>query len=56
VAAGATVTRPLKDEFYGDRAGQVEDPFGHKWHVSTHKEDLTIEEIDKRREAAFATS
>jgi PhnB protein len=56
VAAGAMVTRPLKDEFYGDRAGQVEDPFGHKWHVSTHKEDLTIEEIDKRREAAFATS
>lgn len=54
--AGATLTRPVKDEFYGDRAGQVEDPFGHRWYVSTHKEDLTMEEIDKRREAAFATS
>lgn len=56
VGAGAKVTRPVKDEFYGDRAGQVEDPFGHRWYVSTHKEDLTMEEIDKRREAAFATS
>lgn len=56
VGAGAKVTRPVKDEFYGDRAGQVEDPFGHKWYVATHKEDLTMEEIDKRREAAFATS
>ncbi|HEU5248672.1 MAG TPA: VOC family protein [Thermoanaerobaculia bacterium] len=54
--AGATLTRPVKDEFYGDRAGQVQDPFGHRWYVSTHKEDLTMEEIDKRREAAFATS
>lgn len=56
VGAGARVTRPVKDEFYGDRAGQVEDPFGHRWYVATHKEDLTMEEIDKRREAAFATS
>jgi PhnB protein len=56
VAAGATVTKPVKDEFYGDRGGQVEDPFGHRWYVSTHKEDLTMEEIDKRREATFATS
>ena len=56
VGAGAKVTRPVKDEFYGDRAGQVEDPFGHKWYVATHKEDLTMEEIDKRREAAFASS
>lgn len=56
VGAGAKVTRPVKDEFYGDRAGQVEDPFGHKWHVATHKEDLTMEEIEKRQKAAFATS
>jgi PhnB protein len=55
-AVGAKVTRPVADQFYGDRAGQVEDPFGHKWWVSTHKEDLTPEEIDKRREAQFATS
>jgi PhnB protein len=56
VGAGAKVTRPVKDEFYGDRAGQVEDPFGHKWYVATHKEDLTMEEIEKRQKAAFATS
>lgn len=54
--AGAKLTRPVADQFYGDRAGQVEDPFGHRWYVSTHKEDLTPEEIDKRREAQFATS
>jgi PhnB protein len=54
--AGANITRPIKDEFYGDRGGQVEDPFGHRWYVSTHKEDLTMEEIEKRKEAAFATS
>jgi PhnB protein len=54
--AGAKITRPVADQFYGDRGGQVEDPFGHKWYVSTHKEDLTMEEIDKRREAQFATS
>ena len=56
VGAGAKVTRPVKDEFYGDRAGQVEDPFGYKWYVATHKEDLTMEEIEKRQKAAFATS
>jgi PhnB protein len=54
--AGAKVTKPVADQFYGDRGGQVEDPFGHKWYVATHKEDLTMEEIDKRRQAAFATS
>jgi PhnB protein len=54
--AGAKVTRPVADQFYGDRGGSIEDPFGHKWYVSTHKEDLTPEEIDRRREAQFATS
>ena len=48
VAAGAKVTRDVADQFYGDRGGQIEDPFGHKWYVSTHKEDLTPEEIKKR--------
>ena len=48
VAAGAKVTREVADQFYGDRGGQIEDPFGHKWYVSTHKEDLTPEEIRKR--------
>jgi len=49
VAAGAKVTRPVADQFYGDRGGQVEDPFGHKWYVSTHKEDVSPEEIEARR-------
>jgi PhnB protein len=50
VAVGATVKMPVKDQFYGDRSGTVEDPFGHIWTVSTHKEDLTPEEIGKRAE------
>jgi PhnB protein len=48
VAAGAIVRSPVKDQFYGDRSGNVEDPFGHVWHISTHKEDLSPEEIRKR--------
>ena len=48
VAAGAKVTRPLADQFYGDRSGTVVDPFGHMWTIATHKEDLTPEEIQKR--------
>jgi PhnB protein len=45
---GATVKRPLADQFYGDRSGTVVDPFGNTWTVCTHKEDLTQEEIVKR--------
>lgn len=48
VASGATVLKPVKDQFYGDRSGSVQDPFGHVWHVSTHKEDLTPEQIRQR--------
>nr|WP_315200277.1 VOC family protein [uncultured Flavobacterium sp.] len=48
VDAGATVKMPLKDEFYGDRTGQVEDPFGYKWMIATHKEDVSFEEMQKR--------
>ena len=51
VAAGATVERPLADQFYGDRSGTLVDPFGHKWTISTHKEDVTDEEIAKRMAA-----
>jgi PhnB protein len=47
-AAGATVRRPLRDEFYGDRTGQFEDPFGHQWTFSTHVEDVSPEEMQKR--------
>jgi PhnB protein len=53
VAAGAEVLMPLVDAFWGDRYGQLVDPFGHKWSLATHKEDLTPEEIGKRAQAAF---
>jgi len=51
VAAGAKLTRPVKDQFYGDRSGAVEDPFGHHWHIATHLEDLSPEEVRRRMEA-----
>ena len=47
-AAGATVLRAVKDEFYGDRAGMIADPFGHKWHIATRKEEVSPEEAQKR--------
>ena len=52
IDAGATVERPVKDQFYGDRSGTFLDPFGHKWTIATHIEDLSPEEIDKRARAA----
>jgi PhnB protein len=54
VAAGAKEIREVKDQFYGDRSGSFADPFGHQWHLSTHKEELTPEEIGKRAAAAMA--
>jgi PhnB protein len=48
VAAGGKVTKPVADQFYGDRAGGVEDPFGHKWYIATHIEDVSPEELGKR--------
>lgn len=51
VAAGAKLVRPVEDQFYGDRAGGIVDPFGHVWHVATHVEDVPPEEM-KRRAAA----
>jgi len=48
LAAGATEKKPLKDQFYGDRSGTITDPFGHVWTISTHKEDVSPEEMDKR--------
>lgn len=53
VAAGAKVMTPVENKFYGDRIGSLTDPFGHIWYVSTHKEDLSPEEIGKRAAAAF---
>ena len=43
-AAGGKVIRPVSDQFYGDRSGTIEDPFGHLWHFATHKEDLSMAE------------
>jgi PhnB protein len=51
VAAGATVDRPVKTEFYGDRSGTFRDPFGHKWTIATHVEDVSLEEIESRARA-----
>jgi PhnB protein len=53
LAAGATVVRPVRDEFYGDRTGQFEDPFGHRWSVATHVEDVAPEEMTKRAAEAM---
>jgi PhnB protein len=50
-AAGGKVERPVQDQFYGDRSGTLVDPFGHKWTIATHKEDLTPEEIERRHAA-----
>jgi len=51
VAAGGTVKRPVKMQFYGDRSGTLEDPFGHIWTLSTHVEDVSPEEMTKRMAA-----
>ncbi len=48
IAAGGKVIKPMQDQFYGDRSGMLEDPYGHRWSVATHKEDLTMEEVGKR--------
>jgi PhnB protein len=52
VAAGAKLIRPIEDKFYGDRSGSLQDPFGHVWHLATHKEDLSKAQLRKRAEAA----
>jgi PhnB protein len=54
VAAGATVQRPVKDQFYGDRTGTLVDPFGHIWSIATHKEDVPPEEMQKRMKTVGA--
>lgn len=48
VAAGAKLTRPIEDKFYGDRAGTIEDPYGHVWYIATHKEDVPPKEMKRR--------
>jgi PhnB protein len=56
IQAGAKALQPVEGKFYGDRAGQFEDPFGHRWNVSTHVEDVPPEEMSKRAAAAVAAS
>jgi PhnB protein len=51
IDAGAKALREVQDQFYGDRSGTLVDPFGHVWTISTHKEDLSEEEIRKRAAA-----
>jgi PhnB protein len=51
--AGGVEKRAVEDLFYGDRSGTFEDPYGHLWHLATHKEDVSPEEIRKRAEALF---
>ena len=54
VAAGGTATMPVAEMFWGDRVGQIKDPFGYLWMIGTHKQDLTHDEIRKGAEAFFA--
>lgn len=49
---GATEERPVADQFYGDRAGSIVDPYGHRWYIATHIEDLSPEEMEKRAAAS----
>jgi PhnB protein len=53
VAAGAKVQRPVQNQFYGDRAGGVTDPFGHSWYIHTHIEDVPPAEMEKRAKEAM---
>jgi PhnB protein len=53
LAEGATATRQVENQFYGDRTGQFEDPFGHRWSVATHVEDVPPDEMMKRAAEAM---
>jgi PhnB protein len=53
VKAGAKAIRPVENQFYGDRSGQIEDPAGHVWAVATHVEDVTPEELGRRAKEMF---
>jgi PhnB protein len=55
VAKGGKLIRAVKDQFYGDRSGAVEDPQGHIWHVATHVEDVSAKELRRRSKAAMAS-
>jgi PhnB protein len=53
MGAGAVLLRPVNDEFFGDRVALLTDPFGHKWHLATRKEDVSPEEMQRRMNAAY---
>jgi PhnB protein len=54
VAAGASEINPVSDQFHGDRAGSVRDPYGHRWAIATHTEDMSEAEMQRRMEEAMA--
>ncbi len=56
VSAGATVSMPLSNQFWGDRYGQVKDPYGHSWALGQHVEDVAPEELERRAREAFAAA
>lgn len=56
IAAGAAVVIPVKDQFYGERSGRIRDPFGHFWILSTHVEDVSTEEMQRRYTAMLRQS
>ncbi|HEV3182333.1 MAG TPA: VOC family protein [Steroidobacteraceae bacterium] len=56
VKAGAKALRPVTNQFYGDRSGTLEDPFGHVWTIATHVEDVAPEEMKRRAEAAMKSA
>ena len=53
IDAGAKLERPIQDQFYGDRSGTLQDPFGHVWTVATHVEDVSPQEMMERSKKAF---
>lgn len=55
VVRGATLARPVANQFYGDRSAQLEDPFGHCWSIATHVEDVAPEELRRRFDAMMAS-
>lgn len=54
IKAGATQTMPIDDMFWGDRYGQIKDPFGHSWAIATHKKDVSPEEMEKAAKEMFS--
>lgn len=54
IEAGGKETMPVADQFYGDRSGTLNDPFGHKWTIATHQEDMSFDEMQKRMMTMFS--